>query len=211
MGLFDKKECMLCGKSAGLFGTKLADGYICSNCDIDLMPKFLKERVDSKIDGFTLKYYSLEQVQDCAEHFNNGNLLKRTTKNLPKYLGSFAVDREKREVEIDGKKGVYRVPIEYLDTIIYDCYEAKNNNKPKFVFVILSDKCAWLNGYVFEGVFKNDGLFRFTSAKKAREHVRKIAEEIEVNMIPFDEYKKIMKKAQRKEQLEMVKSIFSKI
>lgn len=41
--------------------------------------------------------------------------------------------------------------------------------------------------------------------------VRKIAEEIEVNMIPFDEYKKIMKKAQRKEQLEMVKSIFSKI
>lgn len=211
MGLFDKKECMICGKNVGLFGTKLADGFICSSCDIDLIPKFLKERVDSKIDGFALKYYPLEQVQACADHFQNGNLLKKTTKNLPKYLGSFAVDKEKREVELDGKKGVYRLPIEYLDTIVYDCYEAQNSNKPKFVFVILSEKCAWLNGYVFEGVFKNDGLFRFTSAKKAREDVRKIAEEIEVNMIPFDEYKKMMKREQRKEQLEMVKSIFSKI
>ena len=70
---------------------------------------------------------------------------------------------------------------------------------------------TWLNGYTFEGVFKNDGFFSFTSAKKAGADVERIANDMGVDIIPYDDYKKMLKKLQRKEQLEMVKSIFSKI
>lgn len=77
--------------------------------------------------------------------------------------------------------------------------------------MICSKQHTWLNGYTFEGVFKNDGLFSFTSAKKARADVERIANDMRVDIIPYDDYKKMLKKLQRKEQLEMVKSIFSKI
>lgn len=57
----------------------------------------------------------------------------------------------------------------------------------------------------------NDGLFSFTSAKKAGADVERIANDMGVDIIPYDDYKKMLKKLQRKEQLEMLKSIFPKI
>lgn len=210
MGLFEKKECLICGKKVGLLGTKFLDGSICASCEYDSAPQFLRERVESQIDGFEYKNVTFGSFQECAEHFKNRNIQKKMSKELPQYLGTFAFDREKREVEIKGKKGVYRFPIDILDMIIYECVDARNNNKPRFVFVICSNQYTWLNGYTFEGVFKNDGLFRFTSAKKAGADVEKIANEMGVDIIPYDDYK-MMKKLQRKEQLEMLKSIFSKV
>lgn len=41
MGLFDKKNCVICGKQIGLFGTvKLEDGIICKECSGKLSPFF---------------------------------------------------------------------------------------------------------------------------------------------------------------------------
>lgn len=211
MGLFEKKECLICGKKVGVLGSKFLDGSICAGCEYDLAPRFLRERVESSIDGFEYKNITLRIFQECVEYFKNGNMQKKISKELPQYLGAFAFDEEKKEVEIKGKKGVYRFPIECLSRIIYKCVDAQNNNKPRFVFVICSNQYTWLNGYTFEGVFKNDGLFSFTSAKKAGADVERIANDMGIDIISFDDYKKMMKKLQRQEQFEMLKSIFSKI
>lgn len=41
MGLFDKKECAICGKSVGMLGSrKVEDGTICSDCTKKLSPFF---------------------------------------------------------------------------------------------------------------------------------------------------------------------------
>ena len=31
MGLFEKKECLICGKKVGITGTKFLDGSICAS------------------------------------------------------------------------------------------------------------------------------------------------------------------------------------
>lgn len=211
MGLFEKKECLICGKKVGLLGTKFLDGSICASCEYDLAPQFLRERAESQIDGFEYKNITFGMFQECVEHFKNGNIQKKMSKELPQYLGTFAFDTEKQEVEIKGKKGVYRFPVGAFDMIIYECVDARNNNKPRFVFVICSCQYTWLNGYTFEGVFKNDGLFSFTSAKKAGADIERIAKDMGIDIISFDTYEKMIKKMKRQEQFEMLKSIFSKL
>lgn len=50
MGLFDKKQCAICGEDIGLFGNrKLADGNMCSKCAAKLSP-FFYERKASTIE-----------------------------------------------------------------------------------------------------------------------------------------------------------------
>ena len=50
MGLFDKKECAVCGKKVGLLGArKVEDGTICSDCTKKLSP-FFSERKHSSVE-----------------------------------------------------------------------------------------------------------------------------------------------------------------
>ena len=45
MGLFDKKNCDICGEKIGLLGNrKLDDGNLCKNCDSKLSPWFEERR-----------------------------------------------------------------------------------------------------------------------------------------------------------------------
>ena len=51
MGLFDKKNCDICGEKIGLLGNrKLDDGNLCKNCAKKLSPWF-EERRHSTIDA----------------------------------------------------------------------------------------------------------------------------------------------------------------
>lgn len=210
MGLFEKKECMICGKKVGLFGTRLFDGYICSGCDADLIPQFLYERANSELDSFELGLTPLAEAQACGEYFNNGNVLKKLTKELPQYLDSFAVDEVKREIELSGKKAVYRVPTDAMESIIYLCRDEKAVN-PKFIFIILAPECSWLHGYTFEGTFKPIAFFSSTTIKKIQADVAKMATQTGIHMISYEDFMKEMKKAQRAEQIESMKKLFSKI
>ncbi|MBD3108064.1 hypothetical protein IEO70_06765 [Bacillus sp. AGMB 02131] len=210
MVLFVKKECMFCGGKKGLMGTKLLDGDLCYDCTIDIMPKFLEEREFSTRDTFRYKDCCFKTIQECSEYFKNGNEVKKLSKELIHYLGVFALDKEKGVVEIKGHKAVYKIPVHDIDTIIFNCYDDQNANKMKFIFCLFSENCSWLNGYVFEGVFKNDALFKYGSIKKAKADIERIALEMEVNMISLDVYQKMIKKEQRKERLNMLKSVFSR-
>jgi len=50
MGLFDKKQCAICGEDIGFLGNrKLADGNMCSKCAAKLSP-FFHERKASTIE-----------------------------------------------------------------------------------------------------------------------------------------------------------------
>ena len=50
MGLFDKKNCDICGKAIGLLGNrKLADGNCCKDCAAKLSPYFY-ERKQSTVE-----------------------------------------------------------------------------------------------------------------------------------------------------------------
>ena len=50
MGLFDKKNCDICGEKIGLLGNrKLDDGNLCKNCAAKLSPWF-EERRHSTVD-----------------------------------------------------------------------------------------------------------------------------------------------------------------
>ena len=45
MGLFDKKQCSICGKDIGLLGNrKLEDGNLCKDCAAKLSPWFSDRR-----------------------------------------------------------------------------------------------------------------------------------------------------------------------
>ncbi len=44
MGLFDKKNCDICGEKIGLLGNrKLDDGNLCKNCASKLSPWFVRK------------------------------------------------------------------------------------------------------------------------------------------------------------------------
>lgn len=51
MGLFDKKQCSVCGGDAGtIFSKKLADGYLCKECASKLSPYFTGRKKSSTED-----------------------------------------------------------------------------------------------------------------------------------------------------------------
>ncbi|MBR2067697.1 MAG: DUF4428 domain-containing protein [Solobacterium sp.] len=51
MGLFDKKQCSICGKDIGLFGNrKLEDGNMCKDCASKLSPFFSERRHSTVVE-----------------------------------------------------------------------------------------------------------------------------------------------------------------
>ena len=70
MGLFDKKECAICGKSVGMLGSrKVEDGTICSDCTKKLSP-FFSERKRSTVDEIRQQINYREQNRQNLAHFN---------------------------------------------------------------------------------------------------------------------------------------------
>ena len=104
MGLFEKKECLICGKKVGITGTRFFDGSICASCEYDLAPRFLRERVESQIDGFEYKNITFGIFQECVEHFKNGNIQKKMSKELPQYLGTLLLTERSVKWKLKGKR-----------------------------------------------------------------------------------------------------------
>ncbi len=70
MGLFDKKECAICGKSVGMLGSrKVEDGTICSDCTKKLSP-FFSERKRSTVAEIQQQINYREQNKQELMHFS---------------------------------------------------------------------------------------------------------------------------------------------
>ena len=80
MGLFDKKECAICGDKVGLLGSrKVEDGTICSNCAKKLSP-FFNERKRSTVAEIQQQLQYREQNKQNLNYFNPSRVLGTTTK-----------------------------------------------------------------------------------------------------------------------------------
>lgn len=65
--LFEKKNCGICGKELGMFGkTKLADGYLCRDCDDRLSPFFTGRRSSTIEDIRTQLAYRERNAAELA-------------------------------------------------------------------------------------------------------------------------------------------------
>lgn len=70
MGLFDKKECAICGKSVGMLGSrKVEDGTICSECTKKLSP-FFSERKRSTVAEIQQQLNYREQNKQALMNFS---------------------------------------------------------------------------------------------------------------------------------------------
>ena len=80
MGLFDKKECAICGKSVGLLGSrKVEDGTICSDCTKKLSP-FFSERKRSTVEDIKQQLAYREQNRQNLNSFNPNRVYGNGTK-----------------------------------------------------------------------------------------------------------------------------------
>jgi len=80
MGLFDKKQCAICGKSVGLLGSrKVEDGTICSDCTKKLSP-FFSERKKSTVDDIKRQLEYREQNRQNLNSFNPNRVYGNSTK-----------------------------------------------------------------------------------------------------------------------------------
>lgn len=80
MGLFDKKECAICGKKVGLLGSrKVEDGTICSDCNKKLSP-FFSERKRSTVDDIRKQLEYREQNKQNLNMFNPSRVYGHGTK-----------------------------------------------------------------------------------------------------------------------------------
>ena len=80
MGLFDKKECAICGKSVGMLGSrKVEDGTICSDCTKKLSP-FFSERKKSTVADIRQQLQYREQNRQNLNSFNATRTLGNSTK-----------------------------------------------------------------------------------------------------------------------------------
>ena len=93
MGLFDKKNCDICGEKIGLLGNrKLDDGNLCKNCAKKLSPWF-EERRHSTIEDIKRQLEYREQNKQKVENFRVTRQIATKTYNIfiDDTNGNFAV------------------------------------------------------------------------------------------------------------------------
>ena len=118
MGLFDKKECAICGKSVGMLGSrKVEDGTICSDCTKKLSP-FFSERKKSTVAEIQQQLNYREQNRQNLQHFNATRTLGNSTKviiddNQRKFVVSRKSDFRAENADIIDIAQVTSVRIEY--------------------------------------------------------------------------------------------------
>ena len=80
MGLFDKKQCSICGNDIGLLGNrKLSDGNLCKNCAAKLSPWF-SERRSSTVEQIRQQLAYREQNERNLANFNPRKVIGGMTK-----------------------------------------------------------------------------------------------------------------------------------
>ena len=94
MGLFDKKECGICGGKIGLLGgTKLEDGNLCGDCHKKLSP-YYRPGKSTSINDVRAHLEYREANKALVQEFNATKIMGKTTKVY--------VDEEKGQFLVSG-------------------------------------------------------------------------------------------------------------
>ena len=96
MGLFDSKNCDICGEKIGLLGNrKVEDGNVCKNCAAKLSP-FMSGRRHTTLEDIKRHLEYREQNKQYVAQFNPNMVLGNTTKvYIDQSMGCFAVSRDR--------------------------------------------------------------------------------------------------------------------
>ena len=94
MGLFDKKNCDICGEKIGMLGNrKLEDGNLCKDCARKLSP-FFNERRHSTVEEIRSQLQAREENRRLLESFHPTQSLGTHTKvYIDRSMGKFLVSR----------------------------------------------------------------------------------------------------------------------
>ena len=145
MGLFDKKECAICGKKIGMLGTrKVEDGVICSDCNKKLSP-FFSERKRSTVQDIKQQLDYREQNRQNLASFNPTRVLGENTKvyiddNQRKFVVSRQRDFKAENADIIDFSQVSNVRYE-LDEDRNELYTTDSNgnsvsyNPPRYEYL----------------------------------------------------------------------------
>ena len=96
MGLFDSKNCDICGEKISLLGNrKVEDGNVCKNCAAKLSP-FMSGRRHTTLEDIKRHLEYREQNKQYVAQFNPNMVLGNTTKvYIDQSMGCFAVSRDR--------------------------------------------------------------------------------------------------------------------
>ncbi|MBQ5970752.1 MAG: DUF4428 domain-containing protein [Clostridia bacterium] len=94
MGIFEKKNCDICGEKIGMLGNrKLEDGNLCKDCAKKLSP-FFSERRNSTVEEIRRQLESREENRRLLESFHPTQSLGTHTKvYIDRNMGKFVVSR----------------------------------------------------------------------------------------------------------------------
>ena len=94
MGLFDKKNCDICGEKIGVLGNrKLEDGNLCKDCAKKLSP-FFSERRKSTVEDIRNQLAMREQNREALKSFSPTQVIGTGTKvYIDPRMSKFAVSR----------------------------------------------------------------------------------------------------------------------
>ena len=85
MGIFEKKNCDICGEKIGMLGNrKLEDGNLCKDCAKKLSP-FFSERRNSTVEEIRRQLESREENRRLLESFHPTQSLGTHTKVYPTF------------------------------------------------------------------------------------------------------------------------------
>ena len=138
MGLFDKKQCAICGEDIGLLGNrKLADGNMCSKCAAKLSP-FFSERKQSTIEEIKQQLAYRENNRAELEHFTPTRVLNSGMKiyfddNTRRFIVTRATDYKKDNPDLINASQVLSADytVNERKTEIYKDDEQKTSFEPK--------------------------------------------------------------------------------
>ena len=96
MGLFDSKNCDICGEKISLLGNrKVEDGNVCKNCAAKLSP-FMSGRRHTTLEDIKRHLEYREQNKQSVAQFNPNMVLGNNTKiYIDQNMGCFAVSRDR--------------------------------------------------------------------------------------------------------------------
>lgn len=128
MGLFDKKECAICGNKVGLLGArKVEDGTICSDCTKKLSP-FFSERKRSTVADIQQQLAYREQNKQNLAHFN-------ATRTLGNSSTKIIIDDQQRKFVVSKKSDFRAENADIIDIAQVSSvrYEVEENRTEQYM------------------------------------------------------------------------------
>ena len=194
MGLFDKKECVICGKELGILGkTKIAEGVLCKDCERKLSPYFHGHRKATMDDIKKQLAYREENEKKLAQ-FNPTRVIGASTKiyvdeNAKTFIVSSSSDWKNNNPDIIRIDQVMAADLkieEEAEEIFKDADGKESYSPPKYEYEYEFDMHLAINHPYFDKIdFEIKDRNRATDkTSDDYKNYKKIAEDIQDALMP---------------------------